>query len=362
MIPIFDSKAQYEAIGPDIERRIAEVLKHGRFIQGPEVKELEGVLESYTGAKYCISCGNGTDAIQIALMALGVTSGDEVIVPGFSYFATAEAPALLGATVVFADVNLENYSIDVASVESLITERTRAIIGVSLYGVCSDYDVLNEVASRHGIPLIEDAAQSFGADFMGKKSCNLTTIGCTSFFPTKPLGCYGDGGAVFTSDPELAEKIRMIAQHGQLSRYEHEILGVNSRLDTIQAAVLLSKIQVLDEEIAMRTAIAKEYSGRFNAIESISTPEVGVLGQSAWAQYTIRVRDRDELAEKLRIHGIASAVHYPKPLYRQKATFQDMSLPRSEVASRSVLSIPINAYSGMRDVEYVADTIVGLCG
>lgn len=361
MIPIFDGHVQYEKFAPDIDRRIAKVLKHGRFIQGPEVRELEGVLESYTGAGYCISCGNGTDAIQIALMALGITSGDEVIVPGFSYIATAEAPALLGATVVFADINLKNYSVDVACVESLITERTKAIIGVSLYGLCSDYDVLNEVASRHGIPVIEDAAQSFGGEFMGKKSCNLTTIGCTSFFPTKPLGCYGDGGAIFTSDPELAEKIRMIAQHGQRSRYEHEILGVNSRLDTVQAAVLLSKINLLDDEIARREIIANEYSRRFRAIGAISTPDAGLEGQSAWAQYTIRVEGRDNLAEKLRSSGIASAVHYPKPLYRQKASFQNLSLPRCELASRNVLSIPINTYGDMGDVEYVADTIIKLC-
>ena len=234
-----DLKSQYQRLKPQIDAAIQRVLDHGQFILGPEVAELEEKLVAYTGAKYCISVANGTDALQIALMALGVGPGDEVITPGFTYIATAETVALLGAKPVYVDVDARTYNLDPALLEASITPRTKAIIPVSLYGQCAEFDAINAIAARHGISVIEDAAQSFGASYKGRKSCNLSTIACASFFPSKPLGCYGDGGAIFTSDDELAKVIRQIARHGQDRRYHHVRVGVNSRLDTIQAAILL---------------------------------------------------------------------------------------------------------------------------
>jgi len=255
-----DLKAQYIALKADIEARIARVLDHGRYILGPEVAELEEQLASFTGAEHCISVANGTDALQIALMALGVGPGDEVITPGFSYIATAETVALLGARPVYVDIDASSYNIDPGLIEAAITPRTRAIIPVSLYGQCADFDAINAVAARYDLPVIEDGAQSFGASYKGRKSCNLSLIGCTSFFPSKPLGCYGDGGAIFTSDPELAKVMRQIARHGQERRYHHARVGINSRLDTVQAAVLLGKLAVFDDEMARRQVIAARYS------------------------------------------------------------------------------------------------------
>ena len=247
-----DLKTQYQRRKADIDAGIARVLAHGQYILGPEVAELEEKLCAYTGAKHCITVANGTDALQIAQMALGIAPGDEVITPGFTYIATAEAAAVLGAKPVYVDVDARTCNLDPALLEAAITPRTRAIIPVSLYGQCADYDAINAIAARHGIPVIEDAAQSFGASYKGRKSGNLTTIATTSFFPSKPLGCYGDGGAIFTNDDELATVMRQIARHGQDRRYHHIRVGMNSRLDTLQAAVLLPKLAVLDDEIARR--------------------------------------------------------------------------------------------------------------
>jgi len=244
-----DLAAQQARIKDKIDANIQKVLAHGKYILGPEVGKLEERLADYTGAKYCITVANGTDALQIAQMALGIGPGDEVIVPGFSYIATAETVALLGARPVYVDIDPKTYNLNPELLEAAITPRTKAIIPVSLYGQCADFDVINAIAEKHGIPVIEDGAQSFGASYKGKKSCNLTTIGCTSFFPSKPLGCYGDGGAIFTSDDELATVLRQIARHGQDRRYHHIRVGINSRLDTLQAAILLPKLELLDEEI-----------------------------------------------------------------------------------------------------------------
>ena len=245
----FDLEVQQSLIKDKIDRGISDVLGHGKYILGPEVTELEDKLATYTGARFCISCANGTDALQIALMALGIRPGDEVIVPGFTYIAPAEAVAILGGKVVYVDVSAATYNLDVSQMEAAITDNTKAIIAVSLYGQCPDYDVINEIARRYDLPVIEDGAQSFGAVYKGQRSCSLTTIATTSFFPTKPLGCYGDGGAVFTSDEDLAIKIRQIARHGQDKRYHHKIIGLNSRLDSIQAAVLLAKLTIFDDEL-----------------------------------------------------------------------------------------------------------------
>src|SRR5574344_2370513 len=260
MIEFIDLKAQQSRIKAEIDAGIQRVLVHGQYILGPEVTELEEKLAAYVGAKYCITCANGTDALQIAQMAFGIGPGDEVITPGFTYIATAETVAILGAKPIYVDVNPKTYNLDVEKLEAAITPRTKAIIPVSLYGQCADFDAINAIAAKHGIPVIEDAAQSFGATYKGRKSCNLTTIACTSFFPSKPLGCYGDGGAIFTNDDELATVMRQIARHGQDRRYHHIRVGINSRLDTLQAAILLPKLAVLDEEIAQRQQAAQRYT------------------------------------------------------------------------------------------------------
>ncbi len=338
-----DLKSQYRQLKTQIDAGIQRVLDHGQYILGPEVAELEEKLAAYTGAKYCISVANGTDALQIALMALGVGPGDEVITPGFTYIATAETVALLRAKPVYVDIDARTYNLDPALLEAAITPRTKAIIPVSLYGQCADFDTINAIAARHGIPVIEDAAQSFGASYKGRKSCNLTTIGCASFFPSKPLGCYGDGGAIFTSNEELAKVIRQIARHGQDRRYHHVRVGVNSRLDTIQAAILLPKLAVLDEELAQRQRVAARYTLLLNEAGVKSTPHVAAHNVSAWAQYTVRVSGREQVQKALSEAGIPTAVHYPIPLNKQPAVADyAASLPVGDLVAQEVLSLPMS--------------------
>lgn len=344
MIPFFDLAAQQDRLRTQIDAGIARVLAHGQYILGPEVAELEEKLAAYTGAAHCITCANGTDALQIALMALGVGPGDEVITPGFTYIATAEAAAILGAKVVYVDIDPVTFNMDATRLEAAITPQTRAIMPVSLYGQCADFDAINAIAARHGIAVIEDAAQSFGATYKGRKSCNLTLVSCTSFFPSKPLGCYGDGGAVFTSDPELAKAIRQIARHGQEQRYHHIRLGMNSRLDTIQAAILLAKLEILDDEITGRQRIADAYSAGLSGID-VSPPVVRPGNQSAWGQYTIRLKNRDAVKAALQQSGIPTTIHYPMPLHHQPAVADPtVTLPHSERAVTEVLSLPMSCY------------------
>ena len=344
MIDFIDLKAQQARIKDAIDAGIARVLAHGHYILGPEVAELEEKLAAYTGAKYCIAVANGTDALQVALMALGVGPGDEVITPGFTYIATAEAAAVLGAKPVYVDIDPRTYNLDPALLEAAITPRTRAIIPVSLYGQCADYDAINVIAARHGITVIEDAAQSLGATYKGRKSCNLTTIATTSFFPSKPLGCYGDGGAIFTSDEELARVMRQIARHGQEKRYHHIRVGMNSRLDTIQAAILLAKLEILDDEIRARQKVAIEY-GRLLREAGLDPPELEPHNVSAWAQYTIRVRNRAKRQEFLKSAGIPTAVHYPLPLNKQPAVADPTAeLVVGDRAAAEVLSLPMHPY------------------
>lgn len=353
MIAFADLAAQQDRLRGEIEGGIARVLAHGQYILGPEVTELEGRLAAFTGAKHCITCANGTDALQIALMALGVGPGDEVITPSFSYIATAEAAVLLGVKVVYADIDPATYNLDPAALPAVITGRTRAVIPVSLYGQCADFDAINEIAEDAGIAVIEDAAQSFGATYKERRSGNLTTIACTSFFPSKPLGCYGDGGAIFTSDAELALRLRQIARHGQAERYHHVRLGVNSRLDTLQAAILLPKLAVLEEELALRETAAQDYSARLQAI-GVATPHVLQFNRSAWAQYTIRVERRDDVQRALRDAGVPTAVHYPLPLARQPAVADPAAaMPCSDEAARTVLSLPMHAYLSREQIETV---------
>jgi UDP-2-acetamido-2-deoxy-ribo-hexuluronate aminotransferase len=358
MIPFLDLAAQQERLRSQIEQAITRVLAHGQYILGPEVAELEEKLARYAGSAHCVTCANGTDALQIALMALGVGPGDEVITPGFSYIATAEAVALLGAKVVYVDIDAASYNIDPTLIEYAITQRTKAIIAVSLYGQCADFDEINVIAARHNIPVIEDSAQSFGASYKGRKSCNLTTIGCTSFFPSKPLGCYGDGGAVFTMDPDLAKTIRQIARHGQDRRYHHIRVGVNSRLDTLQAAILLPKLEILDDEIAARQRVADYYNGTMRS-PGIITPQIDPHKSSSWAQYTVRVKNRDQVQALLKEAGIPTAVHYPLPLNRQPAVADaTTNLPHGDRAADEVMSLPIHPYMTSSTCGYIGTELV----
>lgn len=329
-----------------IDAAIQKVLIHGQYILGPEVSELEERLAAFAGTRHCITCANGTDALQIAQMALGVGPGDEVITPGFTYIATAESVALLGAKPVYVDIDPVTYNLDPALLEAAITPRTKAIIPVSLYGQCADFDAINMIASKHGIPVIEDAAQSFGGTYKGRRSCSLTTIACASFFPSKPLGCYGDGGAIFTGDDRLAITLRQIARHGQDRRYHHVRVGVNSRLDTLQAAILLQKLQIFDEEIAWRQEVASRYNELLcNAGMSSSVPHIVPGNQSVYAQYTIRIEHRDEVQAALEKAGIPTVVHYPTPLNKQPAVADDsIALPIGERMAKQVLSLPMHPY------------------
>lgn len=353
-----DLKAQQERIKAKIDAGIQKVLTHGQYILGPEVTELEEKLAAYTGAKYCISCANGTDALQIAQMALGIGVGDEVITPGFTYIATAETVALLGAKPVYVDVDPKTYNLDVNKLEAVITPRTKAIIPVSLYGQCADFDAINQVAQKYNLPVIEDAAQSFGATYKGRKSCNLSTISCTSFFPSKPLGCYGDGGAIFTNDEELATVIRQIARHGQDRRYHHIRVGVNSRLDTLQAAILLPKLEILEDEILARNVVAENYNDLFNAAGIMTTPFVEEHNSCAWAQYTIQVENRAEVQEKLKAQGIPTAVHYPIPLNKQPAVADaQVSLPVGDRIAECVMSLPMHPYLTVEEQQVIVESL-----
>lgn len=352
-----DLAAQQARIKDQIDANIKKVLAHGKYILGPEVAELEEKLAAYTGAKHCITVANGTDALQIAQMAFGIGPGDEVIVPGFSYIATAETVALLGAKPIYVDIDPKTYNLNPSNIEAAITPRTKAIIPVSLYGQCADFDVINGIAKKHNLPVIEDGAQSFGASYKGNKSCNLSIIGCTSFFPSKPLGCYGDGGAIFTNDDELATILRQIARHGQDRRYHHIRVGVNSRLDTLQAAILLPKLDILTEEIELRNEVAKHYS-RLLQDSGVQTPRIEVHNVSAWAQYTIRVNNRELAQKNLKDAGIPSAVHYPIPLNKQPAVSDNtVSLPVGDEAAERVISLPMHPYIDSSDQQLVARAI-----
>ena len=356
-----DLKTQYQRLKPQIDAAIQRVLDHGQYILGPEVAELEERLAAYTGAKHCITVANGTDALQIALMALDVGPGDEVIIPGFTYIATAETVALLRAKPVYVDIDERTYNLDPTLLEAAITPRTKAIVPVSLYGQCADFDAINSIAVRHGISVIEDAAQSFGATYKGRKSCNLSTVACTSFFPSKPLGCYGDGGAIFTSDEGLAKVARQIARHGQDRRYHHVRVGVNSRLDTIQAAVLLSKLAVLDEEILLRQGVALIYTRLLNGIGINATPFIQPHNQSAWAQFTIRVKNRENAQKVLADAGIPTAVHYPIPLNKQPAVADSAAcLPVGDILASEVMSLPMHPGLSQLAQERVVEALASL--
>jgi len=354
-----DLKTQYGRLGPRINARIRAVLEHGHFILGPEVAQLEQCLAARVGVRHCIACSSGTDALLIALMALGIRPGDEVVTTPFTFVATAESIRLVGATPVFVDIDPRTYNLDARLLEAAITPHTKAVIAVSLYGQCADLDAINEVASRHNLAVIEDAAQSFGATYKGRPSCGLTLIGCTSFFPSKPLGCYGDGGACFTQDAALALRMQQIRAHGQDRRYHHSLIGMNGRLDTIQAAVLLAKLEIFDVEIAERVRIGGLYSELLK--EAVTTPYIQPQNTCVYAQYTIQVEDRAMFQEQLKAEGIPTAVHYPIPLHLQPAFASPAlgrgSYPHAEAAAERVVSLPMHPYLSEDDQQMIAQVV-----
>jgi UDP-2-acetamido-2-deoxy-ribo-hexuluronate aminotransferase len=344
MMQFIDLKAQYDALRDDVGEAIQRVLDHGQYIMGPEVVEMEQALAFYTGAKHCIAVASGTEALLMSMMALGIGHGDEVITTPFTFAATAETIALLGAMPVFVDVETDTCNIDPKLIEDKITAKTRAIIPVSLYGQPCDMDEINALAARHNLPVIDDAAQSFGAEYKGRKSGALAALTCTSFFPSKPLGCYGDGGAIFTDDDELALACREIRVHGQSRRYVHTRIGVGGRMDTLQCAVILQKLKRFDWEIERRLAIGARYHALLDAAG------IGRVTQrpdrtSVYAQYTVFVDDRPAVQERLKAAGIPTAVHYPIPLNRQPA-YSNRSgggaTPKSDYVAERVMSLPMH--------------------
>jgi UDP-2-acetamido-2-deoxy-ribo-hexuluronate aminotransferase len=350
-----DLKTQFARLEDDIRSRIDGVLAHGQFILGPEVEELEQKLAAYTNSENCIGVASGTDGLLVSLMALRVGPGDEVICPAFSFYATCEVIQLLGATPIFADIHHDTFNIDPGSVQKLVGTRTKAIVAVSLFGQVSDMDELNDIAQKCDTILIEDAAQSFGAEFRGKKSCSLSPIAVTSFFPSKPLGAYGDAGAVFISDDVLAKSIRQISRHGQEGRYEHIRVGLNGRLDTIQAAVLLAKLNIYDDEVRKRNEKAETYNSLITeACPNVQIPVVLEHNLSVYAQYTIRVSNRDEVKSKLKAEGVPTAVHYPIPMTGQLAVQDSCAIvPESENAASSVLSLPMHPYLALEQQQEI---------
>jgi len=345
-IQLHNLKAQYARLKDPINARIQKVLDHGQYIMGPEVAELEQRLAKFVGVKHCIGVCDGTTAMMIAMMALEVKPGDEVITTPFTFIATGEMIALVGAKPVFVDIDPETYNLDAALIERAITPRTRAILPVSLYGQCSDMDAINAVAAKHKLAVIEDAAQSFGATYKGRRSGALSTIATTSFFPTKPLGCYGDGGACFTDDDSLAARMAQIRVHGQSKRYYHPIIGMNGRLDTLQAAVLLAKLDTLEDDLAARVRIGTRYSAKLKG--AVKTPVIAPGNVSAYAQYTIQVENREQVQAKLKEQGIPTAVHYPVPLNMQPAFASlgqgEGTFPKSDYAAKRVMSLPMDAF------------------
>lgn len=361
-INFIDLQAQYRAYKDEIDTQVLEVMSSAQFIGGEKLNTLEKNLSLYTGAKHSIGCSSGTDALLLALMALDIGAGDEVITSPFTFIATAEVIALLGAKAVFVDIDETSYNIDVTKIEDAITERTKAIIPVSLYGQCADMDAINEIASKHKLTVIEDACQSFGATYKGKKSCNLSTLACTSFFPSKPLGAYGDGGAIFTSDDNLASKIRMLLNHGQNERYKHKYIGINGRLDAIQAAVLNVKLKHFDKEEKLREEIGSRYSDLLKDA-AVITPKIAQNSTSVYAQYSIRVKDREAMVAKLSAKGVPTAVHYPLPLHLQEAFkylgYHEGDFPISEAVSKEIMSLPMSAFLSKEEQDFVVEAIKG---
>jgi UDP-2-acetamido-2-deoxy-ribo-hexuluronate aminotransferase len=354
-----DLKAQYRRYRTEIDQRVNRVFEHGHFIMGPEVEELEQTLAEYVGVSSCITVASGTVSLEIALRALEIGAGDEVITVPFTWISTAEVISLVGATPVFVDIEPRTYNLDPAKLEAAISPRTKAIIPVSLFGQMPDYERLNQIAGSRAITVIEDGAQSFGARQKGRQSCGVTTIGSTSFFPAKPYGCYGDGGALFTSDERLAERMRAIRTHGGIKRHYHSLLGMNARFDTLQAAVLLAKWPHFKWEVQQRERIGARYSELLRGI--CVTPEVQPGNTHVYAQYTIRVPRREPISEQLKARGIPTAVYYPKCLHEQPVFaslgYRPGDFPQAENASREVLSLPMHPFLTEADQDGVVTAL-----
>ena len=357
-------KSQQGLIREDLDRRIKAVLDHGRYVLGPEVAELEERLADYVGVKHCIGASSGTDTLLIALMALGIGPGDEVITVPYTWISTAEMIALIGAKPVFVDIDEQTLNMDARLLETAITEKTKAIMPVGIYGQTADMTVINEIATRNGsLPVIEDAAQSFGATHHGRRSCALSTIGSTSFFPSKPLGCYGDGGALFTDDDGLAQLMRQVRVHGQERKHHHPVLGINGRLDSIQAAIVLSKLALFDDEIAKRQSVANTYNEKL-AGRGIVLPHVDAVNTSVYAQYTILSDNRDVLQQSLADVGVPSVSYYAVPLHLQPV-FSELGhrlgdFPVTERVASQCLSLPMNPYLDQQSIQQVCSSIVNV--
>ncbi|MAM29999.1 MAG: aminotransferase DegT [Flavobacteriaceae bacterium] len=349
----------YQVYKSEFDEKIQKVIDTSNFIMGEPVIELEEKLKNYTGAKHAITCSSGTDALLLALMAIDIQPGDEVITTPFTFIATAETIAFLKAKPVFVDIDEDTYNIDVTEIESKITSRTKAIIPVSLYGQPSEMDAINLIAKKNGLNVIEDAAQSFGATYKGRKSCNLSEFSCTSFFPAKPLGCFGDGGAIFTNNYAAAEKIKSLRLHGQTKRYHHKYIGMGGRLDTLQAAILNVKMRYYENDLLKRQKVAQLYEDALGDL--VNTPKVEKDKTSAWAQYTIRLKNRNDLRNELKLLGIPTSIHYPVPLHLQECfaylNYKKGDFPISERTSDEVLSLPMNPYLTLREIEYITNHI-----
>jgi UDP-2-acetamido-2-deoxy-ribo-hexuluronate aminotransferase len=354
-----DLKTQYRAYQAEIDSAIAAVVQSAQFIQGPAVREFEADLAAYLGVKHAIGCASGTDALLLPMMALGVRPGDEILVPDFTFIATAEMVSFIGAIPVFVDVDEKTYNLDPADLERKITPRSKGVIPVSLYGQCADCDAINAIATRRGLWVIEDGAQSFGALSGRNKSGTLTKVATTSFFPAKPLGCFGDGGAMFTGDDALAAELRCLLNHGQSQRYHHHRVGINGRLDSIQAAVLRVKLRHFDAELAARQRVADWYTELLKDV--VVTPYIKPGNRSAWAQYTIRTPNRDKVCQHLAGKGIPTAIHYPVPLHRQECfrslDVADASCPVSCKVSAEVMSLPMHPFLTRAEVERIAAAV-----
>lgn len=341
-----DLKKQYTLIEDQVLAAIKKVLDHGQYILGPEVAELERTLADFVGVKHAVVNSSGTDALLMALLALDIQPGDEVITSPFSFFATAEVICLCGGKPVFVDIDPTTYNLDASKLAAAITDKTKAIMPVGLYGQCPDFDAINAIANESGIPVIEDAAQSFGAMYKGKKSCALSTIACTSFFPSKPLGGYGDAGACFTDDDAIAQRLTEIRLHGQTARYSHGRIGINGRMDTIQAAIILEKMKLFPDEIILRQKVAQRYDQMLAG--TVKIPHIASHNTSVYAQYTIEVANRDDLQQQLNALSIPTAIHYPVAMHQQTALsylgYKQGDFPNSELAAKHVISLPMHPY------------------
>jgi len=353
-----DLNAQQRRIRNNIENRVKQVLDHGQYILGPEIQELEEALAAFVESPHCISCSSGTDALLISLVALGIGPGDEVITVPYTWISTAEVIAMLHASPVFVDIQPDTFNMDPDRIEAAITPRTKVIMPVSIYGQCADMTRINAIAAKYAIPVIEDAAQSFGAKHHGKRSCALSHIGCTSFFPSKPLGCYGDGGAIFTDDEALAEKMRQIRVHGQKVKHQHPLIGMNGRLDTLQAAILLEKLEIFPEECTLRWEVGQRYNRLLSDIPGITTPFIAPGNDSVYAQYTLLTENREQVSSALRAEGIPSVAYYAVPLHLQGA-FSDLGykpgdFPIAEKVASRCLSLPMHPYLTAEDQGRIA--------